>query len=253
MASCPNKSLDSWKQLVSSRGEDMAYYLWDLYEGIVPESEQGDILFQKETEELPASKASPETLNKLKALIAKMGVNIQSLQDYLKGNPDVNTKNVAGLADLVKGIIAIAEGKEDVALTEEMVHVATAIIEQTNPNLVREMISKIDRFEIYQRVLKAYRNDPNYQTKDGKPDIRKIKKEAVDKLIAELIIKQSEGSTDFPELQNETVRSMLRVFWQKILDWFKGQSSTATVAVYEDAVAYITKWYLGDRYATRVK
>ena len=39
MATCPNKNLDSWKSLVSSRGEDMAYYLWDKYEGVVPESE----------------------------------------------------------------------------------------------------------------------------------------------------------------------------------------------------------------------
>lgn len=36
MASCPNENLDSWKQLVASRGEDIAYYLWDLYEGEVP-------------------------------------------------------------------------------------------------------------------------------------------------------------------------------------------------------------------------
>ncbi len=27
------------KQLVTSKGEDMAYYLWDKYEGNVPESE----------------------------------------------------------------------------------------------------------------------------------------------------------------------------------------------------------------------
>jgi len=36
MASCPNENFDSWKQLVASRGEDIAYYLWDLYEGEVP-------------------------------------------------------------------------------------------------------------------------------------------------------------------------------------------------------------------------
>jgi hypothetical protein len=39
MATCPNKNLDSWKSLVSSRGEDMAYYLWDKYEGVVPKNE----------------------------------------------------------------------------------------------------------------------------------------------------------------------------------------------------------------------
>jgi hypothetical protein len=39
MATCPNKNLDSWKSLVSSRGEDMSYYLWDKYNGQVPKNE----------------------------------------------------------------------------------------------------------------------------------------------------------------------------------------------------------------------
>ena len=38
MATCPNKSLDAWKQLVAAQGEDMAYYLWNEYDGNVPES-----------------------------------------------------------------------------------------------------------------------------------------------------------------------------------------------------------------------
>ena len=60
------------------------------------------------------------------------------------------------------------------------------------------MISKIDRFKIYDETLKAYKGKKAYQLSNGKPDIRKIKKEAVDKLIAELIINQSEGSTAVP-------------------------------------------------------
>ena len=38
MATCPNKSLDSWKRLEAAQGEDMAHYLWDKYDGNVPES-----------------------------------------------------------------------------------------------------------------------------------------------------------------------------------------------------------------------
>jgi hypothetical protein len=34
---CPNKSLESWKTLVEAQGEKIAYYLWDKYEGNVPE------------------------------------------------------------------------------------------------------------------------------------------------------------------------------------------------------------------------
>ena len=39
MATCPNKNLNEWKSLVIARGEDVAFYLWDKYEGNVPESE----------------------------------------------------------------------------------------------------------------------------------------------------------------------------------------------------------------------
>ena len=39
MATCPNKTLQSWKDLVEAKGEDVAYYLWDKYDGKVPESE----------------------------------------------------------------------------------------------------------------------------------------------------------------------------------------------------------------------
>jgi hypothetical protein len=202
---------------------------------IVPEREQKAILFQKETEELPSSRASEETLTKVKALIAKMGVKIQDLQDYLKGNPDVDTTDVNGLADLVRGIIAIAEGKEDVALTEEMVHIATAIIEKLDPKFVTEMISKIDRFAIYKKVLNAYKDDKNYQLPNGKPDIRKIKKEAVDKLIVELIINQSQGSTEFPELMEELPRTMIQKIWNAILDFFSGRYRKANIDIFTEA------------------
>ena len=39
MANCPNKNLEEWKLLIASRGEDVAHYLWDKYDGLVPESE----------------------------------------------------------------------------------------------------------------------------------------------------------------------------------------------------------------------
>ena len=253
MATCPNKSLEDWKLLVASRGEDMAYYLWDTYDGNVPKEEQKAIVLQKETEEVPVSRSSEETLTKVKALIAKMGVKMQDLQDYLKGNPDVKATDVNGLADLVKGIIAIAEGKEDVALTEEMVHIATAIIEKLDPKFVTAMISKIDRFAIYKKVLKAYEDDKNYQLPNGKPDIRKIKKEAVDKLIAELIIRQSEGSTEFPELLNPTTISMVRNWSQKILDWFGIKYKTANINLFEEAASKILKGDIGARYYNEVK
>jgi hypothetical protein len=49
--------------------------------------------------------------------------------------------------------------KEDVTLTEEMVHIATGILEQTNPSVVTRLISQIDKFA----------NTPLMLTKEIKP------------------------------------------------------------------------------------
>ena len=210
-----------------------------------------DYMFQ--VEDVPASKASKETIEKVKKIAESAGISFQDLQDYLKGNPEVNVKDINGLADIMKGIIAISEGKEDVALTEEFIHIATAIVNQTNPGLITEMISKIDRFKIYQKVLKEYSKNPNYQLPNGKPDIRKIKREAVDKLIAELVIKQSEGSTEFPELMEEVNRSMIRKFWEAILDIFRMQYRKANINIFETTSELISSGNLGARYINNVK
>jgi|688.fasta_scaffold02889_4 hypothetical protein len=37
MPTCPNKNLQSWKNLVEAQGEKIAYYLWDKYAGNVPD------------------------------------------------------------------------------------------------------------------------------------------------------------------------------------------------------------------------
>jgi len=226
MISCINTSSEEWKSLVASRGEDMAHYLWDLHEGEVPQSEYTET-------EMVASKASAETVVVMKNAAKQMDIDIMSLDEYAKGNPDIQTKGINGLADLIKGVVAIAQGMENYTLTEEIVHIATAILEQTNPKLVTAMIAKIDRFKIYDETLKAYKGKKAYQLANGKPDIRKIKKEAVDKLISELIINQSEGSTQFPELMQENERSMIQNWWNTILDLIRGIYSKTNIDIFE--------------------
>lgn len=197
-------------------------------------------------EEVPTSVASPETIGKVKKLLEKMGVSIKDLATYVKEAGLTNVKGVNGVADLTRRIIAIAEGKEDVALTEEMVHIATAILEQKNPQLVTQMISKIDRFAIYKRTLDEYKNNPAYQLPNGKPNIRKIKKEAVDKLISELIVLNNEGNTQFPELLEEENRSVVRNWWQKILDWFRGMYKAANIDIFQEVTAMVEEGVEGD-------
>jgi len=198
-----------------------------------------DYMFQQDN--MPVSEASPETISLMKRAAEKMGIVITTLNDYLKGNPDVKVNGVTGLADAMQKVVAIATGKENVALTEEVVHVATAMLEQTHPELITQMISKIGRFEIYKQTLKEYRDNKHYQLPDGKPDIRKIKKEAADKLISEMIVNNSEGTVGFPELQQEVNRSWIRNLWNKFMDTIKGIYRKSNVDVFQEVAKKVSE------------
>jgi len=180
-----------------------------------------------------SSVVTDETLNVLKESAKKMGIDFQSLEKYANSNPEIDLKGVNGVADLIRGTIAISQGMENTVLTEEIVHMATAILEQTNPRLITELISKIDRFKIYKETFNKYKGKEAYQISDGKPNIRKIKKEAVDKLISEVIINQSEGSTEFPELMNEETRSMIQRWWDTILDYIRGVYGKSNIDIFK--------------------
>jgi hypothetical protein len=191
-------------------------------------------------EEVIQPKASAEVIANIKKIAKKMNVSLQDLSTYAK-ETGLDTTDVNGIADLMRGVIAIAEGKEEFTLTEEVVHIATAIIEQKDPKIVTEMISKIGNFAIYQRTLNQYKNNPAYQLANGKPDIRKIKKEAVDKLITEVIVNQGQGDEYFPELASDENQSLIRKFWNTILNWFKGEYNNAGIPLFQETAQAIVE------------
>lgn len=208
----------------------------EIRRGGYTEEQRGEFF---QLEGVPASKASESTVAKMKEAAKQMGINIQSLADYAKANPDIDTKGVNGVADLAKMSVAVAAGREDVALTEEIVHISRAMIEQVDPKLVTEMISKIERFKIYKQVFEKYKDNPYYQLSDGRPNIRKIKMEAVDKLITEVIINRNEGTTEYPELMQEETRSLIQQWWDAIKDMIRSIYRKSNIDVFEEAAARI--------------
>jgi hypothetical protein len=249
MAHCVNRSSQEFKALAEQSNINPIVLaakvsLWQEINGLDKFPISSDVMLQ--TEEMPSSKASEETVAVMKEAAEQMGINIQELLDYAKANPSIDVTNVNGLADLIKGTVAIAQGKESVALVEEIVHLATAMIEQTNPKFITELISKIDRFKIYKQTLDVYSKKKEYQLANGKPDIRKIKKEAVDKLIAELIVYQSEGSTEYPELMEEKTRSMLEEWWNTILDYVRGMYKKSNVDIFQDVAGIVKSGEAGN-------
>ena len=168
-----------------------------------------DTMLQKSTAPMP--KASPRAIAMIKDLVKRMGVDISVGEDIIVNGirQDAN-----GIAQLMKGLIQVVEGKEAQVLPEEAMHFAVAIIKQTTPTLYKKLLSEINGYRLLKDVFTQYSNDPLYQTKDGKPNVTKLKEEAIGKVLAATII--SQDSIEAPELL-----AKVESWWRSILDFIK--------------------------------
>lgn len=176
-----------------------------------------DYLFQKEGTE--GSVASPGTIKVLKDFLNRIGVDIATVKEISKNGVK---QNANGAAILTQQLVQIVEGKEDVALGEESMHWAVEIIQQKDPKLFNKMLKEVNDYAIYKQVLNDYSSDPAYQTADGKPDILKLKKEAIGKVLSETVIKQNEGITQKPELLQKAL-----TWWESIIKALRELFSTS--------------------------
>lgn len=177
---------------------------------ITPEREQQPVMLQAKGTE--SSKASPKVLAFTKDLLKRIGVDIKTVNKIVVNGQTLDDNAVA---QLMQKLVQVVDGKQDVALTEEAMHFVVAIIKQTNPALYKKLMSEINNYAIKNQVFDAYSSNPHYQI-DGKPDVIKLKEEAIAKLLTEKIIFQVEGTTEKPELMNK-----VNTWWESIIDWIK--------------------------------
>ena len=163
--------------------------------------------------EIEVDNVSPKTIALIKDFIKRIGVDIKSVKDI-----SVNgvKQDANGAALVMQKLIQVVEGKEDTTLPEEAMHFAVEIIQQTDPKLFNTLLKEINGYRILQEVIDTYGTDPNYQTKDGKPDILKLKKEAIAKVLAEVVIDKSEGLSE-----NANNLAKVQSWWRTILDALK--------------------------------
>lgn len=165
-----------------------------------------------QTEDTELSKASTQTLKLVKDLLDRIGVNIQQVNNIRINGQKVGAN---GAAIFAQQLVQVVRGKENVALTEETMHYVVEIIKQTNPTLYNQLLKEINNYRLYKDVLANY--STIYKTADGKPDILKLKEEAIAKVLAETVVNKNEGSTEKPELL-----AKVETWWSKIIDFVKG-------------------------------
>jgi len=161
-----------------------------------------------------SSITSPKTLALIKDFVKRIGVDTNAMKEIVINGVK---QDANGVARIMQNLIQVVEGTENVSLSEEAMHFAVEIIKQTNPSLYKTLLKEINNYALYKQVLDQYGTDPNYQGKDGKPDILKLKEEAIAKVLVETIINKNEGSTEKPELLAKT-----QSFWSSMVEWFKG-------------------------------
>lgn len=179
------------------------------------------------------SKISPATMKKVKTFLQRIGVKLENVGDIVVNGQKLDAN---ALADRLRSLIQISEGKEDVAITEEAMHFAVEIIEQTNPELFKKLLNGISSYSIYNSVL----NDPiyrkQYATKDGGIDVMLMKKEAIGKVLSETFIRREEGITEKPELLARAKG------WMDIIkEFFKKLFGKAGFNPFEEAADIINK------------
>lgn len=177
------------------------------------------------------AETSSKTLVLVNKFLERIGVTKSALPQYDLAGKKIDAN---GQANLLNDIIKIAQGKENVALTEEAMHFAVAIIKQTNPQLFKQMMNKIGTFNYYKQIYNEY--SKRYVNKDGTPDILKIKEEAIGKILAEYLINDTEGSTEKPELLAQTLS-----WWQQIKDFFLALIGKATFNPFQEAIKEMDK------------
>lgn len=156
--------------------------------------------------------ASPKTIALVKDFLKRIGVDIKVLQQI-----EVNgvKQDANGAAMLMQKLVQVVEGKEAEALPEEAMHFAVSIIKQTNPALYKKLLGEINSYRITNEVFAEYSKLPSYQ-KDGRPDVIKLKEEAIGKVLTQVLINKNEGSIETPE-KIANVQS----WWQKIIEALK--------------------------------
>jgi len=157
--------------------------------------------------------ATSDTVRKMKDFLTRIGVDVQTVNSIVVGGikQDANAA-----AFMNQKLVQVVNGMEAQALPEEAMHFAIEIIEQKDPKLFNELLKDIHNYETYKDVIKEYATNPLYQTADGKPDIRKLKKEAMGKVLAETIINLNENRRETPERIQKA-----QSWWEKIIESIK--------------------------------
>lgn len=172
-------------------------------------------IFTSQTGPTQSTKAGILTQQKILTFLSNIGfTNIQKVKELVHNGAPISGD---AYIDFIHKTMQIVEGKEDVTLPEEGMHILVELIENSDKPLFRQLEREVVNYQLYYDVLRdpAYAANPLYQI-NGKPDYGKIKKEAIAKLLAEFLIGNTERN-----IENQEKVQRVNSWWRAIIDWIK--------------------------------
>ena len=171
---CPNKNLQEWKDLVATRGENMAYFLWDQHNGNVPMFDK-NTLYQMNDGKI-TDVAIKELDNHLLNFMKRFGVRSKAF-DELKSKIGVDS---LGATDVLNKLIWYTNNRNVETIPEEVGHMAVMLMGEAHPDITT-LLSEVTSWSEYQEVYDEYM--PRYN------NVKQVKMEAIGKLIAKSLVK----------------------------------------------------------------
>lgn len=163
------------------------------------------------------TEAGTLTKNKIITFLKKIGFsNIQKVNELVHNGAPIQGD---AYIDFLNKTMQIVDGKEDVSLPEEAMHILVELIENSDKNLFRKLEKEIVDYKLYYDVLRDqnYVTNKLYQNEDGSINYTKIKKEAMAKLLAEFLVGDTEN------LDNQDKVQKIRSWWVAIKDWIRSK------------------------------
>lgn len=140
---CPNKRLRDWKDLVKVQGEEMSYFLWNEYEGIVPRE-------YYEVKEPIQDNNNIKLSNKLQSFLNKLNFTVEFKEDL---NSEYNPQS---LTDLIYKTILIHKDYKNSGLLKETAYIAYSFLGRKN-KIRTDLIHSIENIDNYQEIYNKYK------------------------------------------------------------------------------------------------
>jgi hypothetical protein len=177
-----------------------------------------DSIFTSQPGKTQVTEAGTLTREKILTFLKNIGfTNIQTVKQLVHNGAPIEGD---AYIDFLNKVMQVVEGKEDVTLPEEAMHILVELIENSDKNLFRKMEKEVIDYQLYLDVLRdpAYSKNPLYQNSDGSVNYPKIKKETIAKLLAEFLV----GNTE-QDIENQAKVQRVNSWWVAVKDWIRSK------------------------------